>query len=138
MHNRNGFTMVELIFVIVILGILAAVAIPKLSATRADAKVAAEVTSAAQALQNLAAEFTAKGSFVDYNVTLANTTVNCFTFTLNNATDGNITLSAIAGSSPTCNAVVLSAAKSMAVRNNLLGTGGTAKEYVFAARGVVE
>ncbi|MBL1242979.1 MAG: type II secretion system protein [Sulfurimonas sp.] len=36
---KKAFTMIELIFVIVILGILAAVAIPKLAATRSDAEV---------------------------------------------------------------------------------------------------
>lgn len=36
---RNGFTMIELVFVIVILGILAAIAIPKFAATRDDAEI---------------------------------------------------------------------------------------------------
>jgi len=37
---KKAFTMIELIFVIVIIGILAVIALPKLTATRTDAKVA--------------------------------------------------------------------------------------------------
>lgn len=37
--SKNAFSMIELVFVIVVLGILASVAIPKLSATRTDAKI---------------------------------------------------------------------------------------------------
>lgn len=37
---KQAFTMVELIFVIVVLGILAAIAVPKLAATRTDAEIA--------------------------------------------------------------------------------------------------
>jgi len=38
--SKNAFTMIELVFVIVILGILSAVAIPKFAATRSDAEIA--------------------------------------------------------------------------------------------------
>ena len=38
--NKKAFTMIELVFVIVILGILASVAIPKFSASRDDATIA--------------------------------------------------------------------------------------------------
>ena len=38
--NRKAFTMIELVFVIVVLGILAAIAVPRLAATRDDAIIA--------------------------------------------------------------------------------------------------
>jgi len=37
--KKNAFTMIELVFVIVILGILAAVAVPRFAATRTDAQI---------------------------------------------------------------------------------------------------
>lgn len=40
MIKRSAFSMIELVFVIVVLGILAAIAIPRLAATRDDADVA--------------------------------------------------------------------------------------------------
>ena len=136
-NSKNAFTMIELIFVIVILGILAAVAIPKLSATRNDAKVAAEVKSAAQAIQNLGAVFTAKGSFSDYTVTEANSITKCFTFVEENTADGNISV-AMAAVSLNCPAVVRNSAMSIAISNGLISVGGAKKYFVFAGTGVVE
>ena len=60
---RKGFTMIELIFVIVILGVLASVAIPRLAATRDDAEVAKAATNLTTAVSDLTAYYTAKGKF---------------------------------------------------------------------------
>ena len=60
---RKGFTMIELIFVIVILGVLASVAIPRLAATRDDAEVAKAATNLTTAVSDLTAYYTAKGNF---------------------------------------------------------------------------
>ncbi|QLI05944.1 putative type II secretion system protein [Candidatus Campylobacter infans] len=60
---RKGFTMIELIFVIVILGVLASVAIPRLAATRDDAEVAKAATNLTTAVSDITAYYTAKGNF---------------------------------------------------------------------------
>ena len=60
---KKGFTMIELIFVIVILGILAAVAIPKLNATRDDAEVAKLATNISTIMGDFASYYTSKGSY---------------------------------------------------------------------------
>ena len=58
---RNGFTMIELIFVIVILGLLAAVAIPKLSATRTDAEISKMATNLNTIISDIGSRYTAIG-----------------------------------------------------------------------------
>ena len=136
--SKNAFTMIELIFVIVILGILGAIAFPRLVATRNDAKVAVDLMNVAQGLHNLAAEYTSKGSFVNYTVSDANKNVKCFVFTLNNATDGNISISALNAANSRCSQTVLDALKIRAGKIGILNTDGSMKTYVFKGGGVVE
>ena len=54
--------MIELIFVIVILGILAAVAIPKLAATRDDAQNSLDCQNIATCITDMESEYTARQS----------------------------------------------------------------------------
>ena len=78
---KKGFTMIELIFVIVILGVLASVAIPRLAATRDDAEVAKAATNLATAVSDITAYYTAKGSFFTTNSKgkLTSTVISDFT-----------------------------------------------------------
>ncbi|MGX2971827.1 type II secretion system protein [Helicobacter sp. T3_23-1059] len=71
-HSKSAFSLIELVFVIAVVGILAAIAIPKLSATRTDAQYAAinkdiqaiisSIQVAATTQDNLASSL--KGDFI--------------------------------------------------------------------------
>ena len=60
---KKGFTMIELIFVIVILGILASVAIPRLAGTKADAEISAAVANLRTLVSDANVYYVARGTF---------------------------------------------------------------------------
>lgn len=66
---KKGFTMIELIFVIVILGILASVAIPRLASTREDAEISSTIANVRTFLSDISGYYMTTGNFdPDYNV----------------------------------------------------------------------
>lgn len=87
-NYRKAFTMIELVFVIVVIGILASLAIPKLQATRDDAKVSTELSTVAARIESILNIYNAKGTF-NLNDT-ANLEVECFTFVDSEETNGTI------------------------------------------------
>jgi len=130
---RKGFTMIELIFVIVIIGILASVAIPRLAATRDDAKVATSLSEVGMILRETTAYYTANGHFEntasdmsnisDFNASASGDvdgaggkvfyystpkngqgTEKCVKYTINNI-DGNVTIEADNGTGNVCKGV---------------------------------
>ena len=70
LKERKAFTMLELTFVIVIIGVLSAVAIPKFAGTRNDATIAKAKTTIASvrgAISTLRQKNILKGTFSDLN-----------------------------------------------------------------------
>jgi len=70
--SRKAFSMIELVFVIVVIGILSAIAIPKFAATRDDAVITKAMVTIASVRSALATErqkLLLRGSFIDMNKT---------------------------------------------------------------------
>ena len=71
---KKAFTMVELVFVIVVIGILAAIAVPKFAATRDDAQVSkarAEVAALRSAISTKRQKEILRGVFTNINAATA-------------------------------------------------------------------
>ena len=74
--NRSAFTMIELVFVIVVIGILSSIAIPRFAATRDDAVISrtiATIASARSAISTTRQKNILKGSFADLNASTIGT-----------------------------------------------------------------
>lgn len=65
MTNRSAFTLIELLVVVVIVGVLAAVAIPKFASTKSKAYVTTMKTDLRNLMGAQIDHFTSKGAYTD-------------------------------------------------------------------------
>ncbi|OQX60380.1 MAG: hypothetical protein B5M52_00185 [Helicobacteraceae bacterium 4484_230] len=80
-RESSAFSMIELIFMIIMLGILAAFAIPKLSATRDDAMLSTDIWNMATCIEDAAAWYTARGTDLSAGDSKSCNAVKCYNIT---------------------------------------------------------
>ena len=124
---KSAFTIIELIFVIVILGVLAAVAIPRLSATRNDARASTIAFNLADCIEFSGSAFMMNQAFDVTSDSCLAATVNdaCFTLTPNNA-NGTLLVRDVAGA-PVGSACL--ASQALAGRTNTSSAVGVTHQF---------
>ncbi len=127
--KRSGFTMLELVFVVVIVGMLASVAIPKLNANRNDARVATELQSIAVRLQTILMKYTATSTFklsdTDYITNI------CYDFTASYEDDGAIFVNVLRNDSDdlVCKETTKRAKKNHLIGEHILRVNNNVMQY---------
>jgi len=123
--NRSAFTMVELVFVILVVGLLASVAIPKAQANRTEAKTTTELHSLATRIQTIANRYTAAGVFDLAETEYIKT--DCFTFANSSDENGTIHIAVERNSNtdPFCERAEEQAIKNGLVGEHVLTIGGS-------------
>ena len=122
---KKAFTMIELIFVIVIIGIIAAIGVPKLAIARNDAKASVIATRLSNCVELASKGYLMDGSFDinDTNCLEVVSTVNCYILT---SDDDNGTLN-IKDVSSASNACKLS--QVLTLRNKLSSISGITHSF---------
>ena len=128
-NSRSAFTLLELTFVVVIVGILASVSIPKIIANRNSARVAKELESIAVRLQTILSKYTATGIFkISDTAYLTNT---CYNFKDSYDDNGSIYVDVLRNDSdnPVCEETVKRAEKNHLVGEHILRVDNNVMQY---------
>ncbi len=124
---RLAFTIIELIFVIVILGVLAAIAIPKMATTRNDALASTIAFNLSDCIQFSGSSFITNSIFdITSDACISASITNlCFTITPNNVND-TLLVQNVAGAAA---GSVCSTAQLLTARTNISSPAGVTHQF---------
>jgi len=80
-NMRSAFTMIELIFIMVVVGILASIALTRLFAVRDDAKITTDIASMSACISEAGMQYTAMGKDLKEGDSYNCDSVKCYNIT---------------------------------------------------------